>query len=96
MLTAKHRIHLGCAIGEWVETFFQRTRYRLLGLDIAVVLDANALPGSFHPDPVDRLIVSTARHHGLTLLTEDRQILDYAGQGYLRARSTGDGDWQPV
>ncbi len=37
-----------------------------------------------------RLIVATARHHRLTLITEDRKILDYAHQGHLRAHATGD------
>lgn len=90
MLVAKNRIQLGCAINGWVDTFFERTRYELLGVNIRVALDANALPGTFHPDPADRLIVATARHHGLTLITDDRKILDYGAQGYLRARASTD------
>jgi len=90
MLVAKNRIQLGCAINGWVNEFFERTRYQLLGVNIGVALDANALPGNFHPDPADRLIVATARHHRLTLITDDRKILDYAGQGYLRARASHD------
>ena len=85
MLVSKNRIQLGCAINGWVDAFFERTRYQLLGVNIGVALDANALPGSFHADPADRLIVATARHHNLTLITDDRKILDYANQGYLRA-----------
>jgi PIN domain nuclease of toxin-antitoxin system len=33
------------------------------------------LPSSFHRDPADRIIVSTARVHGLPLLTKDRKLL---------------------
>lgn len=33
----------------------------------------------FHADPADRLIVATAREHGATLVTADRQILDWPG-----------------
>ncbi len=90
MLVAKNRIQLGCAINGWVEAFFARTRYQLVGVNISVALDANALPGSFHPDPADRLIVATARHHRLTLITDDRKILDYGARGYLRARASND------
>jgi len=90
MLVAKNRIQLGCAINGWVDAFFERTRYQLLGVNIGVALDANALPGSFHPDPADRLIVATARHHRLTLITDDRKILDYGAQGHLRARASTD------
>jgi len=90
MLAATNRIQLGCAAPAWVSTFFERTRFRLVDLNVSVALEANALPGGFHPDPADRLIVATARHHNLTLITDDRKILDYAGQGYLRARASGD------
>jgi hypothetical protein len=31
----------------------------------AIAIDASHLPGDFHADPMDRLIVTTARHLGL-------------------------------
>ncbi len=40
--------------------------------------EAYHLPGSFHKDPADRILVATARLHGLTLLTADDSILRYA------------------
>lgn len=43
-------------------------------------LDAIAstqLPGNFHKDPADRIIVSLARRLTVPLLTCDRKILDY-------------------
>jgi len=85
LLDAKGRIRLGMPVHEWMDTFFQRTRFRLLGLDLPVVLAANQLPGELHQDPADRLLVATARHHELTLLTEDHMILGYARQGYVHA-----------
>jgi PIN domain nuclease of toxin-antitoxin system len=36
-----------------------------------------ALPGSFHNDPADQIIVATARTHGSQLVTMDRRILAY-------------------
>lgn len=35
------------------------------------------LPGSFHKDPADRIIVSLARRRAVPLLTCDRKILEY-------------------
>ncbi len=90
LLTAKNRLHLGQPCAEWVQTFFSRTRVRLIELDVPTALSANQLPGQFHADPADRLLVATARHHGLRLITEDRKILDYARQGYVRAHATDD------
>jgi PIN domain nuclease of toxin-antitoxin system len=40
-------------------------------------VEAYALPGRFHKDPADRLLVATARLHKLTLITADEQILAY-------------------
>jgi predicted nucleic acid-binding protein len=74
-------------------------RYRLLGLDPAslgpplrlapitpeVAVESTRLPEPFHHDPVDRLLTATARVDGLTLMTRDRRILDYAAQGHVRA-----------
>ncbi len=95
MLAAKGRIHLGCSTDQWVRTFLRRTRFQVLELTIGAALDANALPGDFHADPADRLIVATARHHELTLITDDRKILDYGAQGYLRARASHDKELMP-
>ena len=44
-------------------------------------LDAIAstqLPGDFHKDPADRIIISLARRLAVPLVTCDRKILDYA------------------
>ena len=49
-------------------------------------LESYALPGSFHPDPADRLLVATARVHGLTLLTADKRILRYSKVRSMDAR----------
>ena len=44
-------------------------------VDRAVALDSQA-PDMPAKDPADRFIAATARIHGLTLLTHDRQMLD--------------------
>jgi PIN domain nuclease of toxin-antitoxin system len=38
------------------------------------VIAADSLPPGFHGDPADRLIVATARTHGLALATHDSGI----------------------
>jgi PIN domain nuclease of toxin-antitoxin system len=35
------------------------------------------LPGEFHKDPADQIIVATARVHDAPLLTADERILKY-------------------
>jgi PIN domain nuclease of toxin-antitoxin system len=50
-----------------------------------ILIDSSYLPGDFHNDPADRIIVATARALDLVVVTRDRAILDYARQGYVRA-----------
>ena len=48
-----------------------------------IAIDASRLPGSLHPDPADRLLIATARHLGVPLVTRDAKIIAYAGQGLV-------------
>jgi PIN domain nuclease of toxin-antitoxin system len=54
-------------------------------LSPSIAVESCELPEMFHRDPVDRLIVATARVANATLMTRDRQILDYAARGHLTA-----------
>lgn len=58
----------------------------LLDLTPRILIDSTRLPGDIHRDPSDRLIVATARAHGLTLVTGDKLLLAYAKQGHLSVR----------
>jgi PIN domain nuclease of toxin-antitoxin system len=51
----------------------------------AIAIDSSHLPGSVHADPGDRLIIATARHLGMPIVTSDRKILAYAEAGFVRA-----------
>lgn len=50
-----------------------------------VAIDSSFLPGPFHNDPVDRLLVATARHMNIPLLTRDERILAYSKAGHVQA-----------
>ncbi|HEY1261071.1 MAG TPA: type II toxin-antitoxin system VapC family toxin [Stellaceae bacterium] len=50
-----------------------------------IAIDASFLPGSLHGDPGDRLIVATARHLGVPIITRDRRIIAYAEEGHATA-----------
>jgi PIN domain nuclease of toxin-antitoxin system len=51
----------------------------------AIAIDAAHLPGDLHRDPADRLLIATARHLCLPIVTRDSEILTYARQGHGRA-----------
>lgn len=50
---------------------------RLLELTPAIAVESTALPGEFHRDLADQIIVTTARIHDLPLVTSDYRILSY-------------------
>lgn len=50
-----------------------------------VLIESSFLPGELHRDPADRILIATARVRGLTLVTRDHFILDYAKQGHVSA-----------
>jgi PIN domain nuclease of toxin-antitoxin system len=51
----------------------------MLRTDSEIAWESCHLPGVFHRDPADQLIVATARICGLTLITCDEKIPEYSG-----------------
>jgi PIN domain nuclease of toxin-antitoxin system len=77
MLATRGRLQLGRAVGDWLAAALRPEFVVLLPLIPPIAVDSCTLPGEFHADPADRLIVATARHHGLTLITADEAIRAY-------------------
>ncbi len=48
-----------------------------------IAIGASCLPGALHGDPGDRLIVATARHLGVPVVTRDRRIGAYGAAGHV-------------
>lgn len=48
-----------------------------------IAIEASYLPGVLHGDPGDRLIVATARHLGVPVVTRDRRIVEYGEAGHV-------------
>ena len=85
MLEARGRIRFDIPCEEWVENAFGLPGLSLMPLTPSICVRCSRLPGVFHGDPADRLIVATARELGAVLLTRDELILQYAALGHLRA-----------
>jgi len=54
---------------------------RQAALTPEITIDASGLPGELHGDPGDRLLIATARHLGMPIVTRDRRIIAYAEAG---------------
>ena len=74
MLHRKGRLELPISFADWLEQAADERMIQVVPLDSRVVLALDALPTSFHGDPADRLIVSTARAHRWPLATRDTSI----------------------
>ena len=73
------RLQLSLPLADWLGRAARPPFVTILPVDEKIAVESALLPGSFHKDPADRMIVATARLHGLTLLTKDRNIRGYAG-----------------
>lgn len=76
-LVEKKRLALPVALTDWLELAIDRTGITTISLEREIIVDACSLPGTFHADPADQLIVSTSRVKQLPLLTADGKILLY-------------------
>ena len=76
MLHNLGRIRLSIPPREWLEKAVAPPLARRQGISPAIAAEVAALPDSFHRDPVDPILVATARVLGATLLTEDERIVE--------------------
>jgi PIN domain nuclease of toxin-antitoxin system len=76
-LVAESNLDLDCPTKAWFAAALSYPGVRLLNLTPEICVEAVSLPGTFHKDPADRVIVATARVMGCELLTADNRILAY-------------------
>jgi PIN domain nuclease of toxin-antitoxin system len=76
-LVENKRLALTLPILDWLNAALSYPGIRLLPLTPEIIVDSTQLPGEFHKDPGDQMIVATARVHGLALMTMDKKILAY-------------------
>jgi PIN domain nuclease of toxin-antitoxin system len=67
----------------WFAHFLAGPGIREAVITSAIAIDSSHLPGDLHPDPADRLIIATARHLGVPIVTSDRKIITYAQAGHV-------------
>jgi PIN domain nuclease of toxin-antitoxin system len=76
-LVERNRITLTIPLVEWIERALRYPGVRLLDLSPAIAIRSTQLPGDFHRDPADRILVATARQYDCPILTADELILRY-------------------
>jgi PIN domain nuclease of toxin-antitoxin system len=76
-LVERGRLVFPCSVSDWIDQALAYPGIRLLELTPRIAIESTQLPGTFHRDPADQIIVATARVHNLALLTADAKILQY-------------------
>lgn len=76
-LVQKKRIILPSHWRRWFRDAIDKNGWITLAVDLENIEEAYSLPGEFHQDPADRILVAAARLHRLQLVTGDQKILDY-------------------
>ena len=77
MLDAKRRIQLDRPVERWVGVALALPGIQLAPLEPAIAVRSTKLPGEFHPDPADRIIVATALENAVPIVTPDDRIRSY-------------------
>jgi len=77
MMVTKGRINVKIDPKRWLNNAIGKSGLQVIELTPEIAMESCNLPGGFHKDPADQIIVATARTHNLTLLTKDRKIIEY-------------------
>ena len=70
------RLALPLPVGDWIDVALSYPGVRLLDLTPRIAVASTQLPGEFHRDPADQIMVATAREYDVELVTVDERILN--------------------
>ena len=77
MLVHRGRVALAMDIDEWLRTVQSIDGVSLVPVSAQVAAQSVTLPGQFHADPADRMIVALARELNVPLVTADEKMHRY-------------------
>jgi PIN domain nuclease of toxin-antitoxin system len=87
MLVSKGRVSLTSDTLEWIERFMLATGAIWLEPSPTAMVRSSFLPGGLHGDPVDRILVASARETDLVLFTGDKLLLEHGAKGHVRVHA---------
>jgi PIN domain nuclease of toxin-antitoxin system len=76
-LVERGRLELTIDVAEWISLALSLPAIRLIPLSPEIAVESTRLPPPFHRDPADQILVATARHLDIPLMTRDLAIRDY-------------------
>jgi PIN domain nuclease of toxin-antitoxin system len=78
LLVNKGRLQLAIDIDRFIERIESMPFIHFIPIDNRIAAKSVMLPGDFHRDPADRMIVASAREKGVPLITGDERIRKYS------------------
>jgi PIN domain nuclease of toxin-antitoxin system len=76
-LVERGRLQLPTGIHEWMDLALDGSGVIVVPLAPSIAIASSTLPGTFHRDPADQIIVATSRVYSLPLVTCDQKIRNY-------------------
>ena len=80
-LASRGRIDLSATPHRWFRGLLATPGIQLAELSPDLLIASSYLPGTPPRDPMDRILLATARELAATLVTRDREIIAYGEQG---------------
>jgi PIN domain nuclease of toxin-antitoxin system len=77
MLVARGRVALSLDVETWLSVVGEIEAVEFVPVTNEIGVKSVTLPGEFHKDPADRIIVTTARKLAAPLVTADEKIRAY-------------------
>jgi PIN domain nuclease of toxin-antitoxin system len=84
MLLARQRVTETRSAKGWYDGFRYDAKVDEVFVTADIFIASCSLPHLAHKDPIDRILIATAREHDLTIITRDRAILAYGAAGHVR------------
>ena len=80
-LVSRNRLNLSATPRGWFQRLLATPGMRLADLTPDILIAASFLPGTPPRDPMDRILLATARELAAALVTRDREMLAYGEKG---------------
>ena len=77
MLVAREKLVLTVDVDAWLAAVAEIEVVRFVPVNNEIAVKSVSLPGEFHKDPADRMIVATARVLAVPLVTKDEKMRAY-------------------
>ena len=83
-LVAAKKLRLPVEPLDYFESFAKTMGVSICNITSEIMVRSSFLPDLDHRDPMDCILIATARINNYTIITRDRAIINYGQQGYVK------------